>query len=136
MKIFGRTICILLAIPGGLCASLILWGLLSPLVVLHYASDAEAPVLVYFNDNDRIRREIIHPGESVSYPTAMFALPDSFIDISTPFVNRRSLEIKGKFSRVDVCISAQARFSAHTRHRYLARFSPPSETCEVSAHGR
>jgi len=104
--------------------------------VIHYAQDAPEPVVIYFNDNHRLRREAFDPGESVRFSTAMFASPDSWIDVSAPFVNRRGLEITGKFSRVDVCIDAQARFSAQTRHAYFARFTSPSEPCKVADHGR
>lgn len=136
MRILGRSICILLALLGGLCGSLVIWGSLTPTVVLHYAQDAAAPVVVYFNDNHRLTRETIHPGESVRFSTTMFASPASWIEVSTPFVNRRSVEITGKFSRVDVCISAQARFSSHTKHQYFSRFTSPSEPCGVADHGR
>lgn len=126
----------LCALLATLCASLILWGFLAPPVVVHYAQDALEPVVVYFNDNHRLRREAFDPGESVRFSTAMFASPDSWIDVSAPFVNRRGLEITGKFSRVDVCIDAQARFSAQTRHAYFARFTSPSEPCKVADHDR
>lgn len=126
----------LCALLATLCASLILWGFLAPPVVVHYAQDAEAPVLVFFNDNDRIRREIMHPGESIIFPTAMFASPNSWIDVSTPSVHLKSQQIHGKFSRVDVCVDAQARFSAQTRHAYFARFTSPSEPCKVADHRR
>lgn len=125
--------CVLLAF---LCVSLVMWGSLTPTVVLHYAHDAAAPVVVYFNDNHRLTRETIHPGESVRFSTTMFASPESWIEVSTPFVNRRSVEITGKFSRVDVCISAQARFSSHIRHQYFSRFTSSSEPCGVADHGR
>jgi len=92
--------------------------------------------VVYFNDNHRLTRETIHPGESVRFSTTMFASPESWIEVSTPFVNRGGVEITGKFSRVDVCISAQARFSAHTRHQYFARFTSPIESCKDSDHER
>lgn len=136
MRILGKSICFLLALLGGLCATLILWGSLAPAVVIHYAQDASEPVVVYFNDNHRLTREAFDPGESVRFSTAMFASPDSWIDVSAPFVNRRGLEITGKFSRVDVCIDAQARFSAQTRHAYFARFTSPSEPCNIADHGR
>ena len=136
MRFLCRVVCVLLAVLGGGCASLMLWGFLAPPVVVHYAQDAEAPVLVFFNDNDRIRREIMHPGESIIFPTAMFASPNSWIDVSTPSVHLKSQQIHGKFSRVDVCIDAQARFSAQTRHAYFARFTSPSEPCKVADHGR
>ena len=110
-------------------ASIALWGTLSPVVVLHYANDAAEPVVIFFNDNHSLTRELIQPGEAIRYPTAMFASPRSWIEVSTPYVNRNGVEIQGKFSRVDVCISAEAKFESEVRHSFFARFTEPSNPC-------
>ena len=113
-----------------LCAAPIFWVLFlyfcRPVVALHYAEDAQADLLVFFNDNHDTTRFLLAPGQSVSSPTAMFPVSDMWMLISTPRERGDTLEITKPFSRIDVYFATGGKIDrTEIRHGFFARFLEP-----------
>jgi len=113
-----------------LCAAPIFWVLFlyfcRPVVALHYAEDAQADLLVFFNDNHDTTRFLLAPGQSVSSPTAMFPASDMWMLISTPREKGDTLEITKPFSRIDVYFATGGKIDrTEIRHGFFARFLEP-----------
>ena len=102
----------LLAIAGAIAA---LWlafavnSLTSPVVSLHYAATATAPVTYFFNEDNDIVKDHLVPGESIEFRTARRLHDDYFIDVSLPFASRDGVEIRKPFSRVDIYIGPDTK---------------------------
>ena len=95
-----------------------------PIVVLHYAADAPAPVVYFFNEDNHIIKEYIHPGEILEFRTSRHPDADYFVDVSLPFASRDGVEITTPFSRIDIYIGADTKITRYvTRTDYLARFT-------------
>ena len=95
-----------------------------PLVVLHYSAEAAAPVVYFFNEDNRIIKDHINPGEVLEFRTSRHPDADYFIDVSLPFASRDGVEITTPFSRIDIYIGADTKITRSvTRTDYLARFS-------------
>ena len=113
-----------------LCAAPIIWVLFlyfcRPVVALHYAEDAQADLLVFFNDNHDTTRFLLAPGQTVSSPTAMFPASDMWMLISTPREKGDTLEITKPFSRIDVYFARGGKIDrTEIRHGFFARFLEP-----------
>jgi len=117
----------LLAIAGTITAlwlALAVNAFTSPVVFLHYAADARAPVVYFFNEDNDIVKDRLAPGASVEFRTARRLHADYFIDVSLPFASRDGVEITQPFSRIDVYIGPDTKVERTViRHDYLARFA-------------
>jgi hypothetical protein len=94
-----------------------------PVVVLHYAAEARAPASFFLMEYEDTIKQLIRPGETMSYRTDRSPGPDYYLSVSLPLVRGEAVEIKPPFSRVDVYIDANshiARTVVDTRFR--ARF--------------
>ena len=113
------------AILAGLWASVALWGAFSPVVLLHYSKDAQAPLSVFFNDNDDTSKLGMSPGQTLTFRTAMFPAPDMWILITFPGASSDHIELTKPFSRVDVFVGAGAMIvRTEVDERFFARVWP------------
>ncbi|MFD4836769.1 hypothetical protein ACFWP0_04620 [Achromobacter sp. NPDC058515] len=127
LKFFGIT----LGLIAALCASIAVWGALSPVVVLHYESGATQPLGYFFNDNLHITKAGLVPGETVKFPTAMFPGPDMWILLSFPWEDGDHLEITKPFDRIDVFIRPGGKIERTViRNRFFSRFTEPTAQCD------
>lgn len=106
----------------------VLWATVSvfvrsaPVVVLHYAANASAPVGYFYNDNNQITKSTLAPGESIDFRTPHRPPADYFVEVSLPADSRDGVELKQPFSRVDVYIGADTKIERTViRTDYMAR---------------
>jgi hypothetical protein len=117
----------LLAIAGVIAA---LWlaflvnSLTSPVVFLHYAATATAPVTYFFNEDNDIVKDHLDPGASVEFRTARRLHADYFIDVSLPLASHDGVEIRKPFSRVDIYIGPDTKIERTVvKTDFLARIA-------------
>jgi hypothetical protein len=117
----------LLAIAGVIAA---LWlaflvnSLTSPVVFLHYAATATAPVTYFFNEDNDIVKDHLDPGASIEFRTARRLHADYFIDVSLPLASRDGVEIRKPFSRVDIYIGPDTKIERTVvKTDFLARIA-------------
>jgi len=73
-------------------------------VFLHYSPAASESVTYFFNEDNDIIKDRIHPGTSLAFRTAHYPHAAYFIDVSLPTASGDGVEIRPPFSRVDVYI--------------------------------
>lgn len=103
-----KKLCIAAGVLALLALAMVAFAYGAPVVVLHYAAGANGPVGFFFNEDNNITRDIIHPGASRQFRTARDPGDGYFIEVSLPTASRDGVEIKPPFSRVDVYIGADA----------------------------
>jgi len=109
---------------AALCTlALVAWFFCRPVIVLHYAADAQHPVAYFYNESNQITRSQLKPGQVEKFHTAMFPAPDAWIEISVPFASRDGVSITPPYSRVDVYIDATTKIARVDRKtRFFDRF--------------
>ena len=118
-----RKLSVLAALLATLVLALIVFACSAPVVVLHYAAAASGPVGFFFNDDNKITKDAIHPGTSRQFRIARHPHADYFIEVSLPMASRDGVEIKPPFSRADVYIGADATIARTViKKEFLARF--------------
>ena len=109
---------------------LVAWYLCRPVIVLHFSAQAREPVAYILNENDRITRGQLEPGEAERFHTPMSAPRDAWIEVSMPRSSGEGVTIRPPYSRVDVYIDQFARIErTDVKYGFLDRF-------EVAATGR
>ncbi|WEF34320.1 hypothetical protein [Pseudoduganella chitinolytica] len=123
LRSIARKLAIAVGTFGLLWLTLAAQARLSPLVVLHYAADAKAPVGYFFNEDNDIVKDAIAPGASLEFRTSRWRRPDYYLQVSLPLASGDAVELKPPFSRVDIYIGADARMTRTvTDTRFWARF--------------
>lgn len=113
-------------IAAGLVAAWLALGAFvhtAPVVVLHYSAAAPRPVAYFFNEDDRVTKEYIAPGQQVAFHTPHRPPADYYINVSLPFASQDGVDIKQPFSRVDVYIGPDTRIARTVvKTDFMARF--------------
>ncbi|WP_312437966.1 hypothetical protein [Janthinobacterium sp.] len=118
-----RKLSVLAALLATLVLALLLFLCSAPVVVLHYSAAASGPVGFFFNDDNTITKDAIHPGTSRQFRTARHPHAGYVIEVSLPMASRDGVEIKPPFSRADVFIGADTRIARTViKNDFLARF--------------
>jgi hypothetical protein len=100
-----------------------MWSRGGPVVVLHYAADAQEPVTYFYNDTNRITKDHLAPGQAKAFRADFFPEADSYINVSLPFASRDGVEFKPPFSRVDIYINSATKIDkVETKYGFLDRF--------------
>jgi hypothetical protein len=95
----------------------------SPVVVLHYAAAAPGPVVYFYNQDDRVTKATIAPGQQVEFHTPHRPPADYYINVSLPFASQDGVDIQQPFSRVDVYIGPDTRIARTVvKTNFMARF--------------
>jgi hypothetical protein len=104
-------------------SALIGWFFSRPVIVLHYATDARQSVAYFFNENNKITRGELTPGQTEKFYMPMFPSSDAFVDFSLPLASRDGVNITPPYSRVDVYIGATTKIErTDARHGFFDRF--------------
>lgn len=90
---------------------LLVFSYTSPVVYLHYASAARAPVTYFFNEDNTTIKDRIDPGATIAFRTAHRPGAGYVIENSLPFASRDGVEIIPPFSRADVYIGADTKIA-------------------------
>ncbi|WP_156902791.1 hypothetical protein [Achromobacter sp. MFA1 R4] len=104
---------------------LFMW-LCSPIVALHYSSQATESLVFYLYSDGTITKSELAPGKSDYTSTAMNPPSDMQVILSFPVLRREVLHVTEPFSRIDVYIGPGARIErTEIRHDFFARFTDP-----------
>ncbi|WP_296953066.1 hypothetical protein [uncultured Massilia sp.] len=118
-----KTLALVVAVPVLAWLGLGLLVHTAPVVVLHYASTATAPVVYYFNANDRVTKATIAPGQQIAFHLPHRLPPDAYIGVSMPLAGGHGVDLAPPFSRVDVYIGADTKITRTVvRTDFPARF--------------
>jgi hypothetical protein len=101
----------------------VFWLFCRPVVILHYAPDAQGSDVYFFNeDNDTLKKEI-KPGQVERIYTDYFQSRDFPMILSLPYSSRDGTYLTPPFSRVDIYIDANAKIDrVATRYGFFDRF--------------
>ncbi|WP_053939577.1 hypothetical protein [Amantichitinum ursilacus] len=124
IEVSTRLALVLLAIALVLVCLVVAWRLASPVVVMHYAADAKAPVLVLYDSGRFKGRDYVRPGSALTYHEDMFSDAQRFIMVTVPD-GAGYYDIDFAFSRIDIYIDANHDIKrVEVKQDFLTRFNP------------